>query len=577
MKIRSVLTQFIIPVIAVLGIASPAIGQSYHFIPIPAQHIVYDNQTKRIYACVGSSGEGKFANSIVPIDVLTGNVEAPVLVGTEPGVMAISDKSKYLYVAINDLKAIRRMSLGPLASGPLYQVGEGLIVNALMPFPGNPEAFIAQRQQQNVSPNDAGVAVYVNGTANVDIAGMGHTLMPGIDPLRLVGYETQISSWSFVNSRVNADGVLATSSSGSVMSGNTWFVANLNGLLITNGGSVVDPESRTHVGKLPNGTGAFVGDPDRNVMFQVTCTNNVFEINKYDLKQFQKLDSMSFKVDGSKGGGRELICAGPGGLAFIIENGIVIVNANYGPKVPSVDLSVKRSEFTRSASGSGEMTYTLTVKNNSTIPSSGAYLSDTMSGNIDITDVTASQGTATGKKGIVSGELGVIAPGASATVKVKIIPHVEGNPVFVAVVRGDEPDNNTPNNISIYEPASTELLPDLTGEWNALQQVSRGAGVNLESGILGSFTVKNIGKASSVSTIVRFYVSEDPRLQVEFSPLVQERQIPALKPGQTYAVSLEAFLGATDITGLYIHASIDPNKRMRESNKGNNVVGRKVP
>src|ERR1051326_7652643 len=97
-------------------------------VPVPANSLVYDPVGKRIWACVGGTNAGTLANSIVSIDPNSGEVSAPVFIGSEPRGLVLSDKSKYLYTAVGDGRSIRRFDISTQKAGPQFPVGDGLAV-----------------------------------------------------------------------------------------------------------------------------------------------------------------------------------------------------------------------------------------------------------------------------------------------------------------------------------------------------------------------------------------------------------------------------------------------------------------
>ena len=559
---------------SLIGVRNGASAQNVRVLPIVAKSMAYDKKTNLIYAVVGNESNSGFANSVVAIDPTTGKFGKPVFVGTDPQSIVVSDSSQYLYVSVNDGSNVRRLTLSPLASDKLYPVGDGVAIRMMFPLQGKPEGFVAVRSSRGISPDGAVVAVYVNGAAKEDFTHAGHSFCAGIDPSRLFGYENTVSSWDFTSVIVSENGANATISTPSLLSGyRTGLIANFNGLILTTGGGLIDPEARTVIGSFKAKDSTFAVDGEVGQIYSLSGVDEKFAITAWEAKMFSEIGSTSFETPGSKGGARDLMRAGENSLAFRTENSIILFGAARGPKLPTVDLSVKRSAFSAPAANTGEIGYTLTVTNVSSRRSSSAFLTDQLPNGVSFIDVKASQGSANSRDNIVIAELGPIEPQGIATVKVKIKAGNVENPIFVAVVRGDEPDNDTRNNIAIFNPLSSDKVVDLTGEWKSLQQISQGSGANLNATVQGFFTVRNLGKVNSSPTLVRFYLTNFPGLRVEFSQLLQEIQISALRPGGIQELSFSAQLPqGDDATGLFVFASIDPENLNKEKNKGNNNV-----
>jgi len=107
------------------------------YVPLRANDLIPDAQGERVYVSV--SQQDPNGPSLAILDPQKGFVERYVLLPSEPGVLAISDDSRYLYVALED--RVRRMDLSE-ATGDLdilassFPQGlQGAIVS-MLPLPG---------------------------------------------------------------------------------------------------------------------------------------------------------------------------------------------------------------------------------------------------------------------------------------------------------------------------------------------------------------------------------------------------------------------------------------------------------
>ncbi|MFN8542190.1 MAG: hypothetical protein U0232_32530 [Thermomicrobiales bacterium] len=139
--------------------------------------LVFDPKAGRIYASIPSSG-GAAGNSVAILDPITGALEQAIPVGSEPNRLALSRDSRYLYVGLDGAAAISRIdlttrqvdlqfSLGSGSSGPRYP---GQIVVS----PDDPATIAVVRRYRNVSPSNAGVALFTNGEQRPEET-RGHT------------------------------------------------------------------------------------------------------------------------------------------------------------------------------------------------------------------------------------------------------------------------------------------------------------------------------------------------------------------------------------------------------------------
>jgi uncharacterized repeat protein (TIGR01451 family) len=572
-------TLFLHCCLCLLG-SVPLNAQQVIGVPVPANAMVYDPITRKLYVTVGSMGRGTQINSVTVIDPMSGAVGGSVFVGSEPSAIVMSDQSKFLYVATNDGHTVRRLDTRSLTPGPIFPVGDGLSVTTLAPVVGQPDSVLVMRYRPGVSPNDEGIAVYENGAPKPNTVHAGHQLVTGLVPNRLYGYENQISSWDFNLLDVNADGVRSSGHSGSTMSANIGFAGSANGLLVTDNGYVIDPEARHSLGRLPGSNFGMRLCPDgaTGKVYMISGVRGNYVLTAFDLRTYQQLGQIPLIVPDGGDAGRLILC-GDNTLAFQAGPQVVLIHGDLGSKLPLVDLSIKRSAFPTTLPRDGRITYTLTVTNAGTKPSSGAFVSDALPGSAEVETVKVSQGTGNAANHIVEADLGPLAPGAKATIEVTMRLTATQDLAFTAVVRGQEPDPVPANNITVYSTVKVaSVLPDLAGDWTSLRQVSEGAGVNLRATLVGGFTVRNDGKAMAGASTMRFYLSASPVFNAQTSQLLQEISIPSLPGNRSTRVTLEAPLGlGDDATGLFVFAVLDVGNEVAESNKQNNVVRMRVP
>jgi hypothetical protein len=97
--------------------APPGIRQ----ISLVTKDLVYEPAGQRIYASLPSSAAN--GNSLVKIDPFAGTVGTPVFIGSEPGRLAISDNSQYIYASLDGAAAVRRFDIGSQTAGIQFALG----------------------------------------------------------------------------------------------------------------------------------------------------------------------------------------------------------------------------------------------------------------------------------------------------------------------------------------------------------------------------------------------------------------------------------------------------------------------
>ncbi len=117
------------------------------------------------------------------------------------------------------------------------------------------------------------------------------------------------------------------------------------------------------------------------------------------------------------------------------------VNAN-------VDLAVTKVDDIDPITPGSTLQYTMVVTNNGPSQATGVTLSDTLPAGLTFVSATSTVGTATGAGNVVTGNIGTLASGASATVTVTatVDTTATGTLSNTATVTGTETDSNSTNN-----------------------------------------------------------------------------------------------------------------------------------
>ncbi|MFO1062305.1 MAG: SdrD B-like domain-containing protein [Pirellulales bacterium] len=112
------------------------------------------------------------------------------------------------------------------------------------------------------------------------------------------------------------------------------------------------------------------------------------------------------------------------------------------------DLSITKSDSPDPVVSAGQLTYTLTVTNNGPSDATGVTVTDVLPAGVTFVSANSSQGSATEATGTITGALGAIASGASATVTVIVsVDSATTGPISnTATVTGNETDSDNTNN-----------------------------------------------------------------------------------------------------------------------------------
>ena len=127
---------------------------------------------------------------------------------------------------------------------------------------------------------------------------------------------------------------------------------------------------------------------------------------------------------------------------------------------PRIDLSIVKSDDPDPAVGGQELTYELNITNHGPSDATGVVVTDTLPPGVNLRGATSSQGTVTSDAGLVTGQFGNLAVGASATitVTVEVDPSTRGTILNTARVSANEEETTLENNVD-EEP--TEIAPQV--------------------------------------------------------------------------------------------------------------------
>jgi hypothetical protein len=107
-------------------------------------------------------------NSLVQIEPVAGTVGTPVFIGSEPGKLAISSNSQYIYASLDGAAAVRRFDIASQTAGLQFSLGSDsffgpLYVDDMEVMPGQPATVAVSRRYLSTSPRHAGVGIYDDG------------------------------------------------------------------------------------------------------------------------------------------------------------------------------------------------------------------------------------------------------------------------------------------------------------------------------------------------------------------------------------------------------------------------------
>jgi DNA-binding beta-propeller fold protein YncE len=299
-------------------------------IALEANDLVADPVSGKIYASVPGTATAN-ANNVVLIEPLTGEVEATVFVGSEPGPLAISDDGTTLYVSLDGAAAVRRVDVTTMTAGIQFPLGNDpffgpYVAEDIEVMPGSPGSIAVSRKNLGISPRHAGVAIYDDGVQRPNETAR-HTGSNRIefssDAGVLYGYNNETTEFGFRRMIVDAAGVTEDNVTGNLITGFGVEIEYEDGRIYATTGVVLEPETPMLLGTYPEAgfSRGVAVDSDAGVVYILESQGT---IRKYDLNLFTLIDTIP--IPEVSGGANSLVLWGAGALAFLTsENQVFFV------------------------------------------------------------------------------------------------------------------------------------------------------------------------------------------------------------------------------------------------------------
>jgi len=244
-------------------------------------------------------------NKILAVDPTTGAMKWSVQAGSDPGMLALSDDGKALWVGLRGANAIQRIDLVARTAGPLMDLGRTRSGPAypeqIVVLPGTTDSVAVSLMNKGISPRHAGVAVA---------------------PAILVGYNNETTEFGLRLLFVDPDGVTEQRPIlNRVIEGFNVDIVYGGGNIYGTSGHVVDARTGHLQGTIPakgpiavnaRANRAYVLQKDRGVV-------ESFNTETYALVRSAKLDPGADP--------RGLIHLGGGGVAYFTQRQVHIVPA----------------------------------------------------------------------------------------------------------------------------------------------------------------------------------------------------------------------------------------------------------
>jgi hypothetical protein len=281
----------------------PSIPTFVRQIDLPANNLVFSEATQALYASVPASG-GSNGNSITKINPETGDVGPSVFIGNNPYRMGISNDGQTIWAHLDGDNAARRFDVITGTPGLQFPTSS-LRPTVIEVVPGHPESVVVSN-----GPNGS-LTIYDNGVPRPERSGQVISAQFGADPSVLYGSFSHF----LVKFLVDSSGVTVTTATPEFLLPSGDSLKFLNGLLYFDSGQVVNPESRTWVGRFQiSGPQVMAVDAANHRVFYASSSSGGVIIRAFDLNTFVPLGSIT--IPGITNKPVNLVRWGVNGLAF---------------------------------------------------------------------------------------------------------------------------------------------------------------------------------------------------------------------------------------------------------------------
>jgi uncharacterized repeat protein (TIGR01451 family) len=474
-------------------------------IPIPAADIVYDPVQPGILASL-SAALGPLSQSIVRFDLRSGTVREPVSVGNQLGRLALSDDSRYLYVALTDTGGVARVDLPARAvdlrfplNVPTAEFGP-FQVEDLAVMPGAPNTLAAARG--GYSGYSSAIALFDDGIQRPDtfdnqIQYASYFRLQFASTTNL--YST--APYGFQTVAVTPTGL---TKQGPLLANYAGEFAADSGLVFLGSGSVLNPDTGSLVATFPASGLVAPSVADGRVYF-LMAQGNPYD-PRLNLKAFDALtqrELWSVYFNPAIGSMARFIKLGTNGLAFITDANRMFWVRPPALATPTADLSLQQTLSPNPVTVGGPLTSTFSVHNYGPWTASGVILSNPIPSNATFLSASSTQGSCTFTNGTLLCAAGSLINGATMTVTVNLTASAPGAITNLASVTQNELDPNPANNSA---GASATVIPQPSATIRDAVVIQ---GTNTKATISFSLTLSG---ASSVPVSVAYQTADGTAL-----------------------------------------------------------------
>ena len=407
--------------------------------------LTYAPATGRLYA---STAEG----TIVPIDAAAATAGTPLAVSTTgiSRLVASTDGTQLYAVHESDQKILRLPTATMAPAEDIVATDSSQPIHSLVPVPGRPLSVAAALRPYAYSSGAGTLCVFHHGAkAANSVANSGNnfaSFSPAGGAGQLYGVDASYENQKLYRIAVDDAGATVTDSRVSFFSGYTTIAADGRHIVGTQG-RVVDAEANRCLGTLPTGGPACVDAAARRI-FVVGNDSGGYQLQWYDLDTLEQLGRLA--LPGLPDSPTTLLRWGARGLAFRTTGQIHIIQGDFVPTAGTADLDIRVSATPSPATAGQQFSYTIRVRNLGRMNAESVVVSDLLPAELAYLGGRTSHGAISLQGREVTAQLGSIASGEEALIRLDVLAANSGLVTnTVQVVSATTPDLTTINNQAV--------------------------------------------------------------------------------------------------------------------------------
>ena len=401
---------------------------------VVAADLVGSSAAGRLWALISSN------STLVPVDPLLDQAEVGVWVGDGANRIVSSGDGHYIHIGrgptITRFDTLTRSVTGSWNN-------QGYSVDDFTAMSGNSDTIAVSWMNVGYSPRGAGSQIYDSGVPRISGGfGAGNAIKFGESPMRLYGYNNEISSFEFNLLRVGVTNVTLDKSVGLMQYYGANFTVVGRWIFATTGG-IYDPERGLAIG------GASVtpvsGDSASGRFFKYEPSPG--RLVTSDLETLLPIASLPLAAITNATG--TMVRWGSNGLAFRANNStqLAIVRAATVPAGAPANLALSVTTTGLPAVVGSTFTYTMLISNLGPNLARQVVLAQTLPTNALLTSVVSSSGSYTQTNSGLICLLNDLPAGTSASVQLSWLAQTPGLALSRASVTSDSPDPDRTNNL----------------------------------------------------------------------------------------------------------------------------------